>query len=155
VGTLGRIDEIGEPQHGAIPLTVAGEARFRIAGLDRSLPYLVGHVEELDGSPDPEAQVASETLARVANRYVRLLMASHGQFRGPVHLTGDPGEIERLAGQLLFNHANEVRQAILEAEPLSSRLRMMRRTLSRSVEAAEAALMRGGPGREPTVFGIN
>lgn len=155
VGTVARIGELGQPDGSAIPLTVTGERRFRIVALDNSLPYLVGEVEYLGATPDPDAHPAATELRDLADRYLRLLLSSHGEYRGPIELSTDPIALEELVGSLMFDHAVEVRQAILEAEPLGQRLRLMARALSRSLKIAQAALMRGGPGRDPTVFGIN
>ena len=155
VGTAARIGDIGEPEKGAIPLTVTGDQRFRILSIDSSLPYLVGQVDYLDASPDPAAASDASELRELAERYVRILLASHGEYRGPMKLPGDPAELERTVGSLLFDHSVEIRQAILEAEPLSQRLQLMTRAVARSLKIAEAALMRGGPGRDPTAFGIN
>lgn len=155
VGTVARIGEIGHAEDGAIPLTVQGERRFRIVALDDSLPYLVGVVEYLETTPDADAGRAAAELRGLADRYLRLLFASHGEYRGPIQLSSDPPALEELVGPLLFDHAVEVRQTILEAEPLSQRLLLMAKAVSRSLGTAEAALMRAGPGRDPTVFGIN
>jgi Lon protease-like protein len=155
VGTVARIGELGEPDGGAIPLTVSGEHRFRILSVDSSLPYLVGTVEFLDGSADSDAAPAAAELQSLAGRYLRLLLASHGEYRGPISLSDDPAALEQLVGSLLFDHSVEIRQAILEAEPMSHRLRLMARAVARSLRVAESALMRSGPGRERSVFGIN
>ena len=155
VGTAGRIEDLGKPENGAIPLTIAGERRFRIVNLNRSLPYLVGDVEYLDQTADPDAGAAAREYREVAERYLRLLFASHGEYRGSVELSNEPGPLEEAGGSLLFDHSTEIRQAILEAEPMSRRLRLMARAVARSVKSAEAGLMRGGPGRDRTVFGIN
>ncbi|MBI4306230.1 MAG: hypothetical protein HY678_07910 [Chloroflexi bacterium] len=48
-----------------------------------------------------------------------------------------------------------MRQAILEAEPISKRLETAVRAIGDSLKTIEANLMRGGPGRDPSTFGIN
>ncbi|MBI2965870.1 MAG: LON peptidase substrate-binding domain-containing protein [Chloroflexi bacterium] len=155
VGTVGRIGDIGEPEGGAIPLVVTGERRFRIVGLDRSLPYLVGEVEYLVDAVDPDANRAAVELRGVADRYLRLLFAARGEYRGSMKLSDDPTAIEVVAASLLSDHSAANRQAILEAEPLGNRLRLMTSAIAASFHSAESRLMRAGPGRNRSVFGIN
>ena len=53
VGTVARINQLGAPSRGSLPITVVGEQRFRISKLDRSKSYLMGEIEVLkedDGS---------------------------------------------------------------------------------------------------------
>lgn len=155
IGTRCRIDELGAPAAGAIPLTVVGERRFRISTLDRSLPYLVGEVEMLGDDNDDEAGRAAEALRPIAQKYVKLLFASHGEYRGKIDLPDDPGSLSDLAGTLLYDQTPELRQTVLEAEPLSTRLRMVTRALERSARTIEEKIMRAGPGRNPSTFGLN
>ncbi|MBI4220100.1 MAG: LON peptidase substrate-binding domain-containing protein [Chloroflexi bacterium] len=155
IGTVGRIGDIGEPEGGAIPLVVTGERRFRIVSVDRSLPYLVGEVDYLGDDVDPDAPRAAGDLRGVADRYIRLLLAARGEYRGPMELSTDPGAVAVVAASLLSDHPAANRQAILEAEPLSNRLRLMTRAIAASLRAAESAMMRAGPGRNRSVFGIN
>lgn len=155
IGTQCRIDELGAPAAGAIPLTLVGERRFRISSLDRSLPYLVGEVAMLRDEDDPEAGLAAEALRPVAQKYVRLLFASQGEYRGQIDLPDDPATLSDLAGTLLYDQTPELRQTVLEAEPLSAWLRLMTRVLERSARTIEKKIMRSGPGRGPTTFGLN
>lgn len=155
VGTVARIGDIGEPESGGIPLVATGERRFKIVALDRSLPYLVGNVEYLVDAVDPDADRAAIPLREVADRYLRLLFAARGEFRGSMQLSDDPKALEVVAATLLSGHPAANRQAILEAEPLSNRLRLMTSAVAASLQSAESALMRSGPGQARTVFGIN
>jgi Lon protease-like protein len=155
IGTAGRIGDIGEPEGGAIPLVVTGERRIRIVELDRSLPYLVGEVEYLGDDVDPDAARAAVDLRGVADRYLRLLFATRGEYRGSMELSTDPSAIAIVAATLLSEHPAANRQVILEAEPLSARLRLMTGAVAASLRSTELAMMRAGPGRNRSVFGIN
>jgi Lon protease-like protein len=155
VGTVGRIGDIGEPESGAIPLVVTGERRFRIVDLDRSLPYLTGDVEFLSDVVDSDAERAAVELRALTDRYLRLLFAARGEYRGSMELSTDPAAVEAVAASLLTNFPAANRQAVLEAEPLSNRLRLMTNAIAASLHSAESKLMRGGPGRNRSVFGIN
>ncbi|MBI4305214.1 MAG: LON peptidase substrate-binding domain-containing protein [Chloroflexi bacterium] len=155
VGTLARITDLGEPAAGAIPLKVVGEGRFRIVSLERSLPYLTGTVEPLQETVDPEADRAAADFREAADRYVRLLLASHGEYRGRFDLPTAPLELASLAGVLLLDQPPQSRQEVLEADPISRRLKIAARLLREAASETNSTLMRTGPGRSPSTFGLN
>ncbi|MBI4220437.1 MAG: LON peptidase substrate-binding domain-containing protein [Chloroflexi bacterium] len=155
IGTVARITDLGQPVAGAIPLKVVGESRFKIVSLDRSLPYLAGSVEHLEETTDPEAERAAGDFRVAADRYVRLLLASHGEYRGHFDLPADPLELASLAGVLLLDQPPQSRQEVLEADPLSRRLKLAARLLDEAASETSSSLMRTGPGRSPSTFGLN
>lgn len=54
VGTLARVVNLQSKEDSTIDISVKGEGRFRIRRIDDSLPYLVGHVEDLKEEDLPD-----------------------------------------------------------------------------------------------------
>ena len=71
VGTVARIERVRDQEMGTIPIFARGEERFRIVGLDRSQPYLIGEVESLGDELDAAAGPAADRARAAADEYIR------------------------------------------------------------------------------------
>ncbi|MFW6194993.1 MAG: LON peptidase substrate-binding domain-containing protein [Chloroflexota bacterium] len=143
VGTVARIAESGDRLGEVIPLTVVGERRFRILGLDRSLPYLSGEVEELpepanDGLGEETWSAAREAAARFVRAF---LMYERGEWLASPSLPDDPMELGYQMGALVSSVRPYDAQAALEADTVSGLLESVIAPLglaSRHLEALAA-----------------
>ena len=102
VGTIARINQLGAPSRGSLPMTVVGEQRFRISKLDRSKSYLMGEIEVLkedDGSAVDKAVLGQANSE--AQRFLSTMLAAQGAWHsacayprrvGPVLLHRDSCE---------------------------------------------------------------
>ncbi|MBI4306885.1 MAG: hypothetical protein HY678_11255, partial [Chloroflexi bacterium] len=52
----------------------------------------MGEVQYLEDRVDDAAAGAAVEFRAVAERYVRMLIASHGEYRGPVHMSTDAAD---------------------------------------------------------------
>lgn len=155
VGTVARIVSVGSDEKGVIPIETVGEQRFRINLVDRSNPYLVGEVTMMEDDVDASAGRVSKSARRLAEAHLRLLLAVQGEWRGEFALPDEPVQLSYFLGTLLLSQPTRVRQALLEADPVSRRLRVGSMAIEEATRELEVGLMRAGPGRSRSVFGLN
>lgn len=155
VGTVARIENVRDEDGGAIPVFTRGEERFRIISLDRSGDYLVGDIELLSDKVDAAAGPAADLARKAADEYIRLLLTIQGEWHRILELPTDPLKLSYFLGTVLLGLEGEVRQKLLEADPVSSRLTLAARAISEAATELQKTVMRAGPGRERTVFGAN
>ena len=155
MGTVARIERVGEEDGGAIPIFTRGVERFRIDSLDHSLPYLVGEVTLIEDIVDEAAEGAAAHAREEADRYIRLLLTVQGEWHRQLELPNDPLKLSYFLGTVLLGLPGEVRQRILEAEPVSSRLRVAAEAVRDAAVELEKTVMRSGPGKGRTLFGSN
>ena len=155
LGTIARIERVDEENQGSIPIIARGMERFRIVSLDYSLPYLVADVRLLEELVDEAAEIAAAHAREEVNRYIRLLLAVRGEWHRQPELPNDPLRLLHFLGTVLLGLSAEIRQRILEAEPVSNRLEMASTVLSEAAGELEKNVMRSGPGEDRSIFGAN
>ena len=155
LGTIARIERVDEENQGSIPIIARGMERFRIVSLDYSLPYLVADVRLLEELVDEAAEIAAAHAREEVNRYIRLLLAVRGEWHRQPQLPNDPLGLLHFLGTVLLGLSAEIRQRILEAEPVSNRLEMASTVLSEAAGQLEKNVMRSGPGEDRSIFGAN
>ena len=155
MGTIARIERVGEEDRGSIPIFTRGMERFRIESLDQSLPYLVGEVTVIEDIVDEAAEGAAAHARKEADRYIRLLLTVQGEWRRQLELPRDPLKLSYFLGTVLLGLPGPVRQRILEAEPVSSRLKVASEAVQEAAGELEKTVMRSGPGGGRTIFGAN
>jgi len=155
LGTIARIERVDEENNGSIPIIARGMERFRIVSLDYSLPYLVADVRLLEELVDEAAEIAAAHAREEVNRYIRLLLAVRGEWHRQPELPNDPLGLLHFLGTVLLGLSSEIRQRILEAEPVSNRLEMASTVLSEAAGELEKNVMRSGPGEDRSIFGAN
>ena len=155
VGTIARIIKVDEEMNGAIPVEVVGESRFAVSRLDRSHSYLVGEVDILNEEVDRDAATETKRAYRATQDYLRLLFTVQGEWRRELDLPTDPVTLSFFLGTVLLAHPAPLRQSLLEATPVSRRLRVGAKAVEEATRGLRENVMRAGPGRDRSVFGLN
>lgn len=131
VGTTARIVEAQQLDDGKLNITCLGEQRFRVLGIRRREPYLVGDVEMLDadavpaGSPDDSGRTLSDLAARAGTlfaEYVRLNLAITHQWARTIEMPSEPGPLADFIGHRLAVDLH-AKQRLLEEESPRHRLK--------------------------------
>ena len=124
VGTTARIVEAQKLDDGKLNVTVIGEQRFRVLGVRRREPYLVGDVEIL--GLDEEADGTLSDLAAQAGslfaEYVRLNLAVTNQWARTIDMPSEPGPLADFIGHRLAVDLH-AKQRLLEEESPRHRLK--------------------------------
>lgn len=156
VGTVAHINEIGAPRQGAIPITVTGEARFRIIEESRVRPYLSAEVELLD---DDASSMASDEIVLASQdatqRYLGTVLASQGVYKADPDIPSDPLKLSYYMGMIATTASNRSLQQLLTPDQLSERLQAGIALLEEEADRIRKAFMRAGPGRERSLFSSN
>jgi Lon protease-like protein len=155
MGTVARIERVDEENRGSIPIIARGVERFRIVRLNYSLPYLVADVTLLEEVVDEAAERAAAHAREEVDRYIRLLLAVRGEWRRQLELPNDPLKLLYFLSTVLLGLSGETRQRILEAEPVSNRLKVAGGALREAAGELEKTVMRAGPGDYRSIFGAN
>lgn len=155
IGTVARILHVDDEDKGTIPIETVGEERIRISNLDRSNPYLVADVEALPENVDPLSEKAMEVARAAADKYLRLLLTMQGEWQERLELPKAPLALSYFLGTMLLAQPARVRQALLEADPVSRRLRVGTMAIEEATRSLQSSLMRSGPGKSRSVFGLN
>jgi len=124
IGTSARITHVQRLPEGRMNLLVLGQRRFRIGGLDRSEPYLLGDVEYLcsEEADAPGAEEEAQRVAALFGEQLRLVMAVSGQWMRRVGLPGEPDRLaDFVAGHLGL--PPPTKQELLETLSVPARLR--------------------------------
>ena len=109
----------------------------------------------LEERVDEAAEMAAAQAREEVNRYIRLLLAVRGEWHRQPELPNDPLRLVHFLGTVLLGLSAEIRQRILEAEPVSNRLEMASTVLSEAAGQLEKNVMRSGPGEDRSIFGAN
>ena len=155
MGTVARIERVDEENRGSIPIIARGVERFRIVRLNYSLPYLVADVTLLEEVVDEAAERAAAHAREEVDRYIRLLLAVRGEWRRQLELPNDPLKLLYFLSTVLLGLSGETRQRILEAEPVSNRLKVAGGALREAAGELEKTVMRDGSGDYRSIFGAN
>ncbi len=142
VGTTARIAEASPMGDGRLRVEAVGELRFRIASLNRDLPYLAAEVEFLD---EGDSDLSEDTLANargLARNLVQAMAARRGGWVQDIPLPEGAAELSYALAQL-FQGNQSVQQALLELNTVAERLleeqRFMRMVIDRLVHSPRRA----------------
>ena len=155
VGTIADITSVRPEENGAIPISTRGGRRYRITSLDSSGSYLMGQIEYLEDTVDDLAGIEAEKARGVAESYTKMLLTTQGEWHRVMDLPTDPLNLSYFLGTVSLGMAGEVRQNILETDPVSARLEKAASVLAFAAIEIEKTIMRSGPGKGRTVFGKN
>ena len=156
VGTVARINQLGAPSRGSLPITVVGEQRFRISKIDRSKSYLMGEIDVLkedDGSAVDKAilgQAASE-----AQRFLSTMLAAQGAWYSAMRIPDDALVLSYFIGILASSAPERSRQRLLAADSTEARLQAGIALLEEETRRIQALIMRAGPGSDESRFSMN
>jgi uncharacterized protein len=137
VGCTATLRRVVEQDDGRYELVTAGTQRFRLGGLDDSLPYLQGEVEFLDEPIGDEAAAAQavQVVQRAFGDYLAALSERGAQVRVP-DLPDEPVLLSYLVAAAIVADLPD-RQGLLAQPDALSRLEAERALLGR-----EAAMLR-------------
>jgi uncharacterized protein len=156
VGTVARIEAIGAPTRGGLPIEVIGERRFRIVRLDRTKAFLGAQVNPFD---DVESNLPPSDFVRYAVKagkdFVSLLLASRGVWKAGLGVPDDPVALSYFLGLAATDAALRDKQKLLETESLLQRLQAGVALLEQESKQLRAAIMRSGPGLQESRFSTN
>lgn len=124
VGTTARIVEAQKLDDGKLNITVIGEQRFRVLGVRRREPYLVGDVEilGLDEEPDRTLSDLAASAGSLFAEYVRLNLAVTNQWARTIDMPSEPGPLADFIGHRLAVDLH-AKQRLLEEESPRHRLK--------------------------------
>jgi Lon protease-like protein len=135
VGCLALVTDIRETADGTVEVSAVGTTRFRVASLDRDLPYLRATVDWL---PEDVGEIGNLPAA-VSHRYgeyCAVLGALHDRSYPVSELPADAGALSYLVAATVVTGLPD-RQAFLEVASTAGRLEVLLRWLRR-----ETALLR-------------
>lgn len=155
IGTVAQILKVGQAKSGVIPIETVGTQRFRIERIQNATPYITSEVTLLDDDVDIDADSASKYARAISDEYLRHLLTAQGEWRGELSLPVDPVELSYFLGTLLLDRPPTIRQALLESDPVSKRLRTGSEIIHEANDKLKNSLMRAGPGKRRSVFGSN
>ena len=115
----------------------------------------MGQIEYLEDTVDDLAGIEAEKARGVAESYTKMLLTTQGEWHRVLDLPTDPVNLSYFLGTVSLCMAGEVRQNILETDPVSARLEKAARVLAFATIEIEKTIMRSGPGKGRTVFGKN
>lgn len=141
VGTTARVVESQTLDDGKLNVTALGVQRFRVLGIRRREPYLVGDIEMLDpGEPEtPEERELAGLDASARDlfaQYVRLNLGLTHQWARTIDMPGDPGPLADFIGHRLAVDL-QAKQRLLEEESPRHRLKTEVAILAESIRLLE------------------
>lgn len=151
VGCEAEIQRVRRLANGHLHLETMGRERFRLRGIARSEPYLVGRVEPLPlqgGAERPELEARRASVEPLLRGYLEALAEISGSRFGDAELPRDPGAMAWLAAYVLQLPADQ-KQDLLGTldlgELLEAELRLLRREtpLLRAMRAQPPAAQDG------------
>lgn len=143
VGTTARIVEAQTLDDGKLNITALGLQRFRVLGIRRREPYLVGDIEMLTPEEQPVPDDAESEVAEQAAKaselfaeYVRLNLALTHQWARTIDMPADPAALTDFIGHRLAVDL-QAKQRLLEEESPRHRLKTEVSILAESIRLLE------------------
>ena len=122
VGTEAMIIASQRSDDGQYDIAAEGRRRFEILGIDRSRAYLRADVRFLDDPLGPEVELLADAVARLVEGVVQALELRGQPIAEEMWRNLSPGSLSYRVANALPS-PNEVRQDLLEAQDVASRLR--------------------------------
>jgi len=130
VGCTAEIQAVTSHDDGRFDVVTAGGSRFRVDGVDNSLPYLRADVTPLADDPGPEADHLVDHVTTLFRGYCERLGKAGADIALPDELPKDPVRLSFLiAAAMILDHVDK--QALLEAQHAADRLEHERTLLRR------------------------
>ena len=138
VGCTAELHQVEALPDGRFHIVTTGGRRFRLHGVDRAKPYLIGEVSYLDEPPGKDARVLASGVARAYLRYRDLLLAARGGVAGEppaesAQLPDDPVVLSYLIAAATVLDLPD-KQQLLESGDAAARLRAELKLLYREAE---------------------
>jgi Lon protease-like protein len=152
VGCVAAVRQVVPHPDGRFDLATVGTDRFRLIGLDRSRPYLMGEIETLPegrgpDEPGPDETVKAPAVATVQagfRAYLNALADRGGGVISVADLPDEPLLLSYVVGAAMIIDLPE-RQSLLAAPDALSRLRLERSLLIRETAMFRATTSRPAP----------
>jgi uncharacterized protein len=146
VGCVATVRQVTPLDDGQYDLVAVGTERFRLRGLDKSLPYFQGEIEPLaEDIGDAEvAAVAAHRVQAAFRGYLNALADRGGGVISVADLPDEPLLLSYIVGAAMIIDPPE-RQALLAAPDALTRLRAERSLLVREVGMLRATTSRPAP----------
>ena len=134
VGCFAEIREITDAEDGQYDLVTVGTQRFRLHGLDDSLPYLRGQVEALDEPVGDEAEAAllAAAVRRAFRSYLDVIAERGAAMISVPELPSEPTLLSYLVAAAMVIDLPE-RQMLLDSPDAADRLKAERSLLAREI----------------------
>ncbi|MDK3161587.1 LON peptidase substrate-binding domain-containing protein [Kamptonema cortianum] len=124
VGCTAIITQVQKTELNRINLIAVGRQRFFIEELDKSLPYLQGHVRILQAAEHTHHETESEILGSLIQRYLRAVARQENLDFESVQLPPDSASLAYLGASVLRLDLGE-KQRLLEIEHLPDLIRQV------------------------------
>jgi Lon protease-like protein len=146
VGCVATVRQIEPREDGRYDLLTVGAQRFRLLGMDRSLPYLRGEIEPLpDAAGEPAASARAAGRVQQAFRgYLNALADRGGGVISVAELPDEPVLLSYIVGAAMIIDLPD-RQSLLAAPDALTRLRAERSLLVREIGMLRATTSRAAP----------
>ena len=156
VGCVATVRQVEPREDGRYDLLTVGEQRFRLLGLDRSLPYLRGEVESLpDETGDPAAAAYTTLRVQEAFRgYLNVLVDRGGGVISVADLPDEPLLLSYIVAAAMIIDLPD-RQSLLAAPDALTRLKAERSLLTREIGMLRATTSRPAPDFNYEPFSLN
>src|SRR6266446_4278174 len=143
MGTVGMIHQLARAPDGSVRIMVQGIERFRLIDLTAAEPYLIGRIEtapdQIGEATDADATDAEALRLAVVEVLRRLVEASRelpDDLAAAVASVTDPRHVAYFIASVMPLDL-EVRQELLEATPVTAKLRRLLDILQRDVAVRE------------------
>ncbi|MFI6521605.1 LON peptidase substrate-binding domain-containing protein [Spirillospora sp. NPDC050679] len=123
IGCVAELQEATRHPDGRYDIVTVGSRRFRLKGVDRSLPYLCGEVEALPEGPGADPGPAARRARSLYQVYRRRIAAVGAQPAEQVDPPADPVRLSYLIAAAVVLDGHD-KQRLLAAEDAALRLRI-------------------------------
>src|ERR671930_2556906 len=150
VGTVGRIVQMMRRPDGVMLVAVQGLERIRLHEYVAQQPYLMARVELYPDSPETglEVEALRRTVADQFHHIVELSPTLPDELAVAATNVDDPRALAYLIANSNSQMDLELRQEILELNPVSAKLQRLTRFLTREIEVLEVGRRIQGQARE-------
>lgn len=146
VGCVATVRQVEPREDGRYDLLTVGTQRFRLLGLDKSLPYLRGEIEPLpDETGDPQvAAYATRRVQEAFRGYLNVLVDRGGGVISVADLPDEPLLLSYIVAAAMIIDLPD-RQSLLAAPDALARLKAERSLLTREIGMLRATTSRPAP----------
>jgi uncharacterized protein len=146
IGCVATVRQVEAREDGRYDLLTVGAERFRLLGLDKSLPYLRGEIEPLpDETGEPqEAAYATRRVQEAFRGYLNVLVDRGGGVISVADLPDEPLLLSYIVAAAMIIDLPD-RQSLLAAPDALARLKAERSLLTREIGVLRATTSRPAP----------
>jgi uncharacterized protein len=154
VGCIAELREAAEDEDGQFDIVTIGTERFRLGELDRSQPYLQGHIDRMPDEPDETGSLIVPAAQASFRAYLEALVEKGGATVLIEELPDDPELLSYVIAAAMIVEMN-VHQSLLAEPDAEHRLAAERTLLARETAMLRATTSRPAPDLTSTPFSQN